>query len=144
MPDEMDNILDHALAAYTVAQPRLGFERRVLARVRSTTPWRGIFFGAAVMASLSIALLIRPPVHPVRTAPALPLSVVRIPLINVARQSSAVPTDRRAIQARALLQFAREAPEMALALARPDKPLEVDPIKIEPLQIDALPTGDPQ
>ena len=62
MKDELDRILDDALASYSAQEPRLGLERRVMTRIRSegeTTrhPWLRPALAAAVIACAAMAVV---------------------------------------------------------------------------------------
>ena len=115
-PDELDRILDAALANYASEEPRPGLERRVIRRVRSASGerrvwlWQWAVTMAAVASLVLAAVLFRPtpptppvarkgpseppavvsriaPERPPRVAPARPRRVVHRPVVA----SSALP-----------------------------------------------------
>src|SRR5215470_2827189 len=64
VPDKIDSLLDSLLSQYSAAQPRPGFEQRVLANLRQaqltqprfwTQPW---FLGAATAFALTILIVV--------------------------------------------------------------------------------------
>lgn len=161
MRDDLDNLIDGALAEYSAAEPLAGLEQRVLNRVQSERParkprwWWAVAFVASVLAAVAIGVLARKP-------EALPIAAVAPPPVVVAPVSAAVvpsatrrrpPKPRRAAGARALpkrgvfptlsplsreerllVQLAESSPQ--LLLAQPVDEIQIKPIEIAPLQID--------
>jgi len=74
-PDELDRLLDEALASYSLREPSLGYERRVLRRVQmaSRTPrndwWRWTIAVPALAAILLLAVTHRTATQPPVAAP---------------------------------------------------------------------------
>jgi len=152
--DELDRILDEALASYARAEPRAGLPQRVMARVRSDAKpswrrWLLLPVGAALVLS-AIAVEMWPGENP-PPPPLARLDVIKVPRVEsgaaviVKRAPRREPSPRPPTltsEERALLAFARVAPEAALQLTEPDKPVEIEPIDIRPLKIDGLQTGE--
>ncbi len=149
--DELDGILDDALASYTLREPRAGLSARILARVRAedTAPrWSWLRFAAAglALAGLVVAIEMRQSETPlpIRVQKADPVAIV--PVVRTVKPHRAVQRSPRreslTREQRALLAFAQQAPSAALELAQPDKPLEIEAINMQPLQIDSLEIGE--
>jgi hypothetical protein len=165
--DELDRILDDALASYSLLEPRAGLPGRVMARVAAdgAAPrrvWWWLAPAAAVLAGALIATVfwrsethppvvtvVRPPVRTEVETPAAP------PPLDVARKVEHVRSVRRlprresfpspaplSAEERALLAFVQHAPGVARQLAEPDKPLEIEAVNIQPLQIAGLEIGE--
>lgn len=165
MNDELDGMLDEALASYAVQEPRAGLAGRVMARVRLdgavSRRWWLPLAVAAALASIAIAMVMwrsgtdRRTMAVSKVAPAMVQREVPA-YQDAAREESrpgrltpAPPKRERfpspaplSREERALVAFAQQAPEEALKLARPDKPLEIEAIDIRPLQIDGLEIGE--
>jgi hypothetical protein len=148
--NELDRILDAGIASYGDAEPRMGLERRVLARVGARRR-RWVCFGwagvAAAAAAVLFAVALRPapvlerPEPLVALIPAAelkmstPPSVVRrvvkprpVPLPKQDVFPSVTPLTR---EERALVAWASKAPEL---FEKPSMaPIEIPEIKIEPL-----------
>jgi hypothetical protein len=148
--DELDTILDDALASYTLQEPRAGLGARIMARVRAEGPaprWPWLQFAAAalVLAGLTATVVMwqgdAPPPGPVRVQTAEP-QVPNVPVVRAAERPRAVQRDALTPEQRALLMFAQQAPEAARQLAQPDKPLEIEAINIQAIQIDSLEIGE--
>jgi hypothetical protein len=161
--DELDQILDLALASYSAQEPRAGLSGHVLARLRlephvERRRWYGWLFACAAVACLTIGVvswqeqsspltlaLSPPPAPPVpimqipvisREAP-MPMRVDRVPVRE--KFPSPVAPSR---EDRMLVALAHMAPEEARWLLRPEQPLEMKPIEIKPLQMDVIETGE--
>lgn len=172
MKDELDRILDDALASYSAVEPRAGLAGRVMARVRSDgavsrNRWLPFAVGA-VLACLAVAVVIwheradrsRVAVAPVTQAvmskveapPPAPERVqtrVSAGRVKVARRIRSLPQREQfpspaplTAEERALVAFARQAPQEALKLVRSGQPLEIKEIEIRPLEIEGLETGE--
>jgi hypothetical protein len=157
MKDELDQLLDEALACYSLEEPRAGLSARVMARVRaegsrSRGGWWLLAVATAAVACMAIALTMRTQSVPVKLTPVVVethaqmhprvVAASHAPPRRIARRDrfpSPAPLTR---EERSLLAFAQLAPEVARQLAEPDKPLEVQPITIQPIEIDGLPTGE--
>jgi hypothetical protein len=164
--DELDRILDAALASYSLQEPRAGLSARVMARVRtdspsSRRPWLLLAIAAAALACLAITTLhwhsnprpvvvtMTPPVPAVEPAMPAPLPAQPPLPAPAPRTGRKLPQRERfpspaplTPEERVLVAFAQRAPQVALRFAQPDKPLEVEEINIRPLQIDGLSTGE--
>jgi hypothetical protein len=164
MRDELDKLIDGALATYSNAEPLAGLEQRVLDRVRIAEAsrrrrwrWAAILATPVVAASLLVIFAPKPkpapgPVAVVATppAPAPPAVATSTPVQTAARRI--VKPRRRApapelpkrnlfptpsaptVEERLLVELARSSPE--LLLARPVDEIEIKPIQIAPLRID--------
>lgn len=163
--DELDRLIDSALAGYSNAEPLAGLEARVLNRVRVTQARRRLLvwgLALAVAASVVVVGIVKrtaPTTVPksaeiVQAKPALPTAVTRLARVMPKRVS--VKRSRRPKPLPKLEQFPSPAPltaeERALvALAQQDPeelgkfaemereseaPLEIQPIQIAPLQQD--------
>ena len=149
--DELDAVLDDALASYTLREPREGFSVRAMARVRAEGPaqrwsWRSLATAALALTILAATVVMwrneaEAPVqvHIAKRVPVVPaIRKVERPCVvkRVPRRDSLTPEQR------ALLAFAQQAPEAARQMAQPDIPLEIEEINIRPLQIDGLEIGE--
>lgn len=160
--DRLDHLLDHALATYVDPGAQPGLESRVFRRVRAAdveTRWSLRHW--APVAALG-CLLAGVAVWHNRTLPPAPAGMVLNnasprPEIAVNTQSSkspigpahkhpdAIPKQaefpiRAALthQERALVAFARSAPEEALRTFGEMKPIEIEPLRIDKIQIQPL------
>jgi hypothetical protein len=149
--DELDRILNDALASYTAREPRVGFSARTMARVQAESPkpqWNWLSFATAAVALTSLAATVmmwrNETPAPVR-APVIERVPV-VPAIRTVESPQVIQRpplrDRLTAEQRALLVFAKQAPEAALQLAQPDKPLEIEALNIPPLQIDGIEIGE--
>jgi len=151
MPDDLDSILDQALASY-VPEPMPGLERRVLARVRRPN-WRSWAAVGAVAAAVLLAVSWPTPSGP-KPVPALMASV---PLVNVLpnpdrqggdvpRRASfvfrrpkaleSVPVSPQEKRLAAAIQAHPEAFTNILAMGEPIQLLTTEPIEIKPLAVN--------
>jgi hypothetical protein len=151
MIDELDKILETALASYTAREPRVGFSARTLARVRAEAPehrWNWLSYATAVLALTSLAATVvmwrNEAPAPVRAATAERVPVAPAVLMTESPRTvqGSSRRDRLTAEQRALLTFAQEAPEVARQLAQPDKPLEIEEVNIQPIQIDGVEIGE--
>jgi hypothetical protein len=164
--DELDAILDQALASYAMQEPRAGLPGRVMARVQADGPvpqrlWWLLGFAAVGLTCLGIAMtmwrgetrrqpvsVMPPPMESTRNlvVPRHP-EVVR-PMTRVharkhlPRRNSFPSPSPLTPEERALIVFVQQAPEAARHLAQPDKPVEIQAINIRPLHIDGLQTEE--
>ncbi len=163
--DELDRILDDALASYSLREPRAGLPARVMARVRSEGAvsrgwWWCLAVAAAVLACVAIAIRPRPatlappeaakgveqvlveqvPVPPRRDAPRREAHARR--MRSLPRRESFPSPAPLTPEERALVALVQQAPEAARQLAQPDRPLEIEAINIPPLQMDGLQIGE--
>jgi hypothetical protein len=152
--DELDRLLDSALASYSDAEPLAGIEERVLRRVARSKrrPWLWWLAGAVPAAACLLVLLtnreaIAPPQLPVAPravetaqtrpepavvkAPPKPRPVQRRP--QVARQDQFPIAMPLTAQERGLLELAAVAPEALLV--KPAVAIEIEPIQIKPLDL---------
>ncbi len=158
--DQLETILDDALASYSSEEPRDGLSRRVMARVRmqrAAPRWVWLHFAVAglALAGLTLAVSVwrgeaprsdsrlntRPTeAHNKPPAPAQPVSPIkRMPRREVPLRPLPMTPEERALMA-----LARQAPEALRQLAEPDKALEIEALNIRPLQIEGLETGEIQ
>jgi hypothetical protein len=162
MHDELDNLIDGALAQYSSAEPLAGIEQRVLDRIRLAEArrrrWRWALVLAAPTLAATLLLILAPkpktvPVAVVAPKPApiiLPTPPVAPPpapaprrVVRVRRPVPAPEAPKRDLfptlspltgEERLLVQLAQASPQ--LLLARPVDEIEIKPIQIAPLQID--------
>jgi hypothetical protein len=155
--DDLDRMLDEALASYSSGEPRTGLSGRVMARVRSegtrSRSWWWVLAAAAAVLACVAFVMEAPrsermkPVVVKKVAPAQK-PVEPSPAIAKIETPSPVPTHRRRSrprltqEERMLLALAQQPPEATNWLAQPDKPLEVVPLEIRPLQVDGLDSGE--
>ena len=159
--DELDRLIDGALASYTDAEPLAGLEARVVGRVRvarARRRWLAWGMGAAVAASVVIVVIVSrvqehgipKPIDMTRIiAPAPPLEAVREPAIAVKhawtpkreRRRSSLPKLEQfpamaasTPEERALVALVQEDPEEAQeVLAANNGPIRIQTIQIPPL-----------
>jgi hypothetical protein len=161
MQDDLDKLIDGALAGYSSAEPLAGLEQRVLNRARaerSSRQRRGWWTAVALAASAVAAALVA--VAPQRRVPA-PVAVVlpppQVEPASPAVVSGAAPRPAAAVrrargprvlpkrnlfptpsplspQERLLVQLAESRPQ--LLLGRPVDEICIKPIEIAPLQVD--------
>ncbi len=163
--DELDRLIDGALAGYSDAEALAGLEERVLNRVRAARARRRRWFAwaavAAVAASVVVVgivvrverrLSVPKPAEVVKVAPAPASSAVMRPVERVRhvarrRQPGVLPKLEQfptptplTAEERALLALARQDPEELGKFAemerQSDAPIEVQPIRIAPLRED--------
>jgi hypothetical protein len=160
MHDELDNLIDGALAQYSSAEPLAGLEPRVLDRVRLAAArrrrWRRtlVLAAPALAAALLVILAPKPEPVPVPIAGVAPKPApVILPIPPEA--PAAAPAPRRIVKVRAaeppkrdqfptispltgeerlMVQIAQASPQ--LLLGQPAAEIEIKPIEIAPLQID--------
>ena len=168
MKDELDEILDDALASYTVVEPRAGLAGRVMARVRADGSrarggWWLAALAAVAFACLAIAIWLRPSPKRVPAVPVRPMqvaadrkpapapaptraprvtAVVRRPARDLPRHEKFPTPEPLTPAERRLMAFVKIAPDAAVQLAEPDKPLEVKAIEVRPIEIERLSTGE--
>jgi hypothetical protein len=164
MRDDLDQIIDRALAGYSGAEPLAGLEQRVLNRVRAEERarkrrWRwALAISVPALAAILVAVLVREPEPalvakfvpaPVRVSappsPARPaVAVQKAPLrrpkprqvpARVLPKKDMFPTvSPLSSQERLLVGMAESHPNELLT--RPVEEIEIKPIQIAPLQID--------
>lgn len=146
---EMDRLLDQALASYAACEPRPGLTGRVLARVESEAKtrrprWWGAWAFVAVSAVACVVVWPRAvePLQVLVRAPDVPMDAM-----VVRREAAPMPVVRVAVarrprEQRALVTLARIDGDTAQWLQRSEKPLEVAPLAIRPLQVEGLETGE--
>ena len=161
--DELDRLIDGALASYSTAEPLTGLEARVLNRVRAVRArLRLLVWGLAFVVAASVVvvgIVVRTEQHvavpkpmtakvtpaPAAPAPMKPVARVRRvahrrgprPLPKLEQFPSPTPLTA---QERALVALARQDPEELGKFAEMERqseaPLEIQPIQIAPLQQD--------
>jgi hypothetical protein len=172
--EELDRILDDALASYSLQEPRAGLSGRVVARVRadgarSRGGWFLIAVPAAALACLVIAMVMwrgklwlgETLPRPVARGPqpvVMRVEKKSVPVRETQRRESPQRAEHPALrrvesfpvsftltaEERALVAIARQAPKVARQLAQSDKPLEIEAINIQPVQIDGVQIGEIQ
>ena len=151
---ELDQIIDRGLASY-VADPALGFERRIASRAgQGTRPTSGYWLLGGVAAAAVLAVMWIPqrtvvpmPAPPVialtvstPAAPVLPAALqVRRRAVTVAKPQG-VPMSS---EERQLLQLAQSHPELLQqvltdAPTQLSVPLSIEPIVIKPLEFASV------
>jgi hypothetical protein len=153
--DELDRILNSALAAYSAQEPRPGLEQRVIAGLRPVNKryhWLRWAIPVPVLAGVLLMIVYweKPAVAPPVSMPRQPsIAKSDVPAV-VAKPARVRRTRRRPAKApvfpsptaptpeeRALAQLAGSNPqilqEVSLWQRRQSEPLTVEPIKIPPL-----------
>lgn len=165
--EQLDRMLDEALASYSSKGPRPGLEDRVLAHVRAEAGRRRIprwvfALPALAAAMVMIAIFSRPAPQP----PPLPVPLVKqafarapeTPAAKAARRATPVRAAKRVLpkrqvfptpvpltnEERALLVFAQRYPEQARALFTPPPEPKIEPIRIEEIRIEPLEMDGPE
>jgi hypothetical protein len=162
--DELDRVIDGALARYSGAEPLAGLEERVLNRVRVVETgrrWRLAWAFALVAAVVVVAVVMRTPRQPVLKSNGLarviaPAPVRPAPAVEKERVVAKRPVRAKARRQRVLPkqeQFPAPAPmtaeERALVAFVGQHPAEArqvfaelqksdEPIEIQPIQIPPL------
>jgi hypothetical protein len=144
---ELDQLIDGALADYA-AEPPVGLEQRMLARVRRPRYWP--LAAISAVAAAIVAVVAMPEAPPLPPPPPLIATIPTVPAL--APIPKALPVIRPAIKAgiplspqeRRIEQLMRTHPELADQLVAKDskafteplgiRPLELTPITIEPLE----------
>lgn len=154
--DELDRMIDSALAAYSGAEPLAGMEGRVLHRVRageatSRRPLRWAFAFLAAAALVLVAIVIRTPRNTASDKAHVEISVAVPPAVAVEIPRVASKPRRVRIRARrapsvltaeeqALRSFVERYPEAPQVFAqlqkRSNEPIQIEPIQIAPLEIN--------
>jgi hypothetical protein len=152
-PDKLDLILNAAIRDYSNAEPRAGFEQRILrhaqTRPHPRSEWR--FAWASLAAAIALIVLIALPARRVspHVLPLLPPPVPQAaqPAVPEPRRqrTSGFRTLRRSkdpepllltAEERTLLRFVEKQPEQAVAVL--SQPSELEALTIEPLEIEEL------
>jgi hypothetical protein len=161
MRDELDRLIDDAVASYSDVEPRLGLEARVLNRMHVLRARRRIFawgMGLAVAASVVVVGIVirteqRPTSKPAEVARVTraeeptpttrpvakvrPAKRARRPQFLPKLEQFPAPTPLTA-EERALIAFAqlhpRDAEMFAELQKQADEPVEIERIRIAPLQ----------
>ena len=158
-PDELDQLLNEALATYSSAEPRPGIQQRVLRHIRTAAAPRRPWWQLAAIAVPALATLWLISIHhavPVQ-APAPPATLPPPVIAHVDPPVAPVPqrpvrTRRReafprpaplSAEERALVALAIQFPQQAPELVKPAEPRPIEPIEIPKLEISPLP-GDSQ
>lgn len=159
--DELDRLIDGALASYSDAEPLAGLEARVVRRARVARARRRIFgWGLGIGVAASIAVLVvswreqRPIEKPVEVARVTraeePTPTIR-PMVRVrpakrVRRPKALPKLEQfpaptplTAEERGLVALVRRDPNEAQQIfadfqKRADEPIEIQPIEIAPLR----------
>ena len=144
---ELDQIIDRGLASY-VADPALGFERRIASRAgQGTRPTSGYWLlgGVAAAAVLAVMWIPQRTVVPMPAPPviALTVSTPAAPVLPVARRvqrRAEIPVAQgvpMSDEERQLLQLAQLHPELLQFTNAPTQ-LSVEPIVIKPLEFTSV------
>jgi hypothetical protein len=153
--DDLDRLLENALASYSGQEPRAGIEQRILRRVRPVyhaSEWILPGVALAAVAILCVAGMItisRRENRPVATAPPPPPVAMRPAAvaspkgIQVSRKR--LPTQERfpsvaplTNEERALLLLAESAPDQARNVLEGWDPGEITPLSIDEISIPPL------
>jgi hypothetical protein len=155
--DDIDAMIDCALSCYGDATPLTGLEQRVLNRIRLAesdrqgSRWlRFALAFAMVLVLVAVGVRVRPrnvsvPVKTARTVAAAPVESLIVPQRRARRSHSIrpIPKERRfpsfaplSREERTLLAYVRLRQPGEDPKRREDKPIEIDPIQIPPLQSD--------
>lgn len=162
--DNLDRLIDGALAGYSNAEPLAGLEGRVLNRVRVKLAMRRRVFAwavafAAVASVVVVGIVIRTerhvavpkPAEIVQAKPALPTAVTRLPRVmpkrvSVKRSGRPKPLPKLeqfpspaplTAEERALVALAQQDPEELGKFAEMERQSEA-PLEIQPIQIAPL------
>jgi len=162
-PDRHDRLLDRELAAYVGQSPRPGLEARVLSRIRaeaersgwSIKHWASLVAVACLLAGFAIWQRRVPATAPVKiivsganAGPAVARVLERSQMPDRASKRRPAATLRHAgfphppsltRQERALVAFARRDPGGALRMAPETQPIEIEPLRIQEIQVQPLP-----
>lgn len=148
--DELDDLLNRALASYSTAEPRLGLERRVLNSVLTAPkPSRFPRWVIAIPVLASVLFLLidrkespRPARPPITARQMVTPEIVRAAetparrrqvRMRSAQKPAAFPTPSPlTTEERALLQLVARAPEKAVGFAV-ELAATIEPIRVEPL-----------
>jgi hypothetical protein len=147
-----DRVLNEALAGYAAAEPLAGLEERVLQRIRADRARRRFAWWACAAAAGAAALFVMLWVGTAPQTLALRALAPKAPAIARVAEVPRPATRRKppkwrefpiprplSGQERALLALAAERPDLARQLAAHlDQPIQIDEIKIEPLNNDEL------
>ena len=154
-PDELDQLLNEALATYSAAEPRPGIAPRVLRHVRTAARprpgWRAwVAIAVPVLATLWLlavnhAVPVQAPAPPAALPPSLPAPLIAHVVPEHPRR---VPRKERSPspqpltpEERALVALATQNPERAHELIEPAEPRPIEPLEIPKLEIPPL-AGD--
>jgi hypothetical protein len=151
MQDDLDRLIDDALAGYSSAEPLAGLEQRVLRRVRTVR--RRHWWGLALIPAAAVLVLALLPARHVDVAMAPPRIVEPQPIGAATvmerlpqapkRHRTAPPNPKRESfptvspltpEEQALVELARTTPEQLPP--PPAQELEIKPIEIAPLVPD--------
>jgi hypothetical protein len=148
--DGLDSILDAALRDYSNRDPRIGFEQRILRRIRSSPPIRrSPWWIAWVLVPMSVTAVVLSVITVGKHSPKVQsvpqvAHVTFLPAPTVPTRRTKPPKQKRLPKPetltdgeRALLQFARTNPEQAGELVADSG--QMKDLTIEPLKIEALP-----
>ncbi|MFN3327077.1 MAG: hypothetical protein ACK5AZ_26600 [Bryobacteraceae bacterium] len=149
--DALERLLDEAIGTYASAQPRPGFERRILGRIvagparRSLMPWAIVIPAAAfILAAVVIELRPTTPEPPAPTPAPIAATVPNLAASRAAnvpkeRAKSHAPGESKpsalSAEERALLDLVRLAPD---ALASSERGVSLEPIEISQIEIKPL------
>jgi hypothetical protein len=163
---ELDKILDDGLSSYSREEPRPGLEDRILNRVRaprerrrfSWLRWAAAIPAVACVLSLAVTFLStrhsvpksRKPAPIISTAPSPPIASADMQPTVTKRRPKPVQSPKReqfptprplTAEERALLAFVARSPKQAEELladakSRTTEPIQIEEIRIEPLQKD--------
>jgi hypothetical protein len=166
MHDDLDTLIDGALAAYSTAEPLAGLDQRVLERVRVAEAarrrrWRWGFVLAAPALGATVLMILapRPEAQPVRVAivqpkpapvalPTLPPASPR-PVVKARRPAPKPELPKRNLfptvspltdEERLLVGLAQSNP--GFLPPKPVEEIEIKPIEIAPLQVDGGQQGE--
>lgn len=141
--DELDRLLDAALATYAAEEPRPGLERRILARAGEVRRWpRWAWAGSMLAATVCATILMVTPRRETR-APAPPIAAVspasapRVAAPAISK-ALALPKQERFPSLAPLSHEEREWMALADAGVVADARAAIQPITIEDLTIPPL------
>jgi hypothetical protein len=159
--DELDKLLDSALASYSLSEPSPGFEKRLLNRIRSARPrsFARWMFAVPAIACLVVLVFVfwprRAAVPPMEVARHIPVPAIHsvpnerrpevsrtVAPVRLARQREFPSPAPLTEDERALLNFVTRVPSEALKLSKTETKSSIEPIKIEEIQIQPLRSSD--
>jgi hypothetical protein len=150
MRDELDSLIDGALAEYSKVEPLAGLEERVLARVRRPRRSRRWWWLAVPVAAVVVLLLrpapeVAPPVVALVAPPAPPVVAPSPARHRVVRRARPAELPKRNVfptitpltaEERLLIHVASTHPEELASPATPAGEIEIKPIEIAPLDMN--------
>ena len=146
MPDEIDRILDRALAGYSEVEAPVGLERRVLNRIRGERRrrgWRWVWIAATAAAAGLVVIGVVREERPVAKKEQASLTLARqatkgddLPHRKIVRRRRVRAPRPLPLTAeeRALVALVEQHPEAVGGMAKSGDDVEIPEIEIQPLE----------